>query len=365
LPTNIIGSFTGLVGRHSSLNAGLGARLTLTTTSNGTYTAKITKGATTTSSTGFLNPIAPQVTATIDGAVLSLTLHPTTNLVTGTHGSAPVNGWRSVWSASDPASDRVGYYSIGIDLADTGDIGQVGIPQGSGYASFSVTALGALTLAGKTSDGSAISSAGFLGPYGEIAVYTSLYANLGSVVGRLALSENALGAYADNTASGTLTWNKPTTTGRTYKTAFGPINLNVYGKYLAINTTRVILGLPSIGTAALDFTEAGTTPSATNPDITFNYSSANAVTVPTFLSGNNPGKTTLTINKNTGAISGAFTLIDSSPALTRAVTYQGMIVRPGSGSVIARGYFLLPQKPINGETNSTSPIFSGSVKITQ
>jgi hypothetical protein len=276
-----------------------------------------------------------------------------------------VSGWRSVWNALNPATHRIGYYSVGIDLKDSGDIGQVGIPQGSGYATFTVATTGTLTVAGKTSDGSAITSAGFLGPNGEIAVYTPLYANLGSLVGMLALSGNAPGAYADNTASGTLTWNKPTTVTCTYKTAFGPINLDVYGKYLASNTTRVILGLPSIGTAGLDFTEAGVAPSATNPGITFTYSSANVVTVPTFASGNNPGKTTLAINKSTGAVSGSITLADTLPTLSRVVPYQGMIVRSASGNVKAKGYFLVPQKPLAGETMLTSPILSGGVKVTQ
>jgi len=369
LSPNLIGNFTGVIGRDAAANAGLGARLTLTITASGTYTAKITKGATTlmspTTAVPYVNATAPQITVTLGGQPLSLTLDPVTHLVSGTHGAASVDGWRSTWNAINPATNRVGYYSVGIDLKDSGDIGPVGIPQGSGYASFSVTSLGALTVAGKTSDGSAIISAGFLGPNGEIAVYTSLYANLGSVAGKLTLVEDALGAFADNTCSGTLSWNKMTTVTRTYKTPFGPINLDVYGKYLASNTTSVILGLPVSGPAILDFTEAGTAPSATNPDITFSYSSANVVTVPTFLSGNNPGKTTLTISKSSGAVGGTITLADSSPTLSRVIAYQGMIVRPASGTVKAKGYFLVPQKPLTGETNSTSPILSGSVKITQ
>jgi hypothetical protein len=42
-----------------------------------------------------------------------------------------------------------------------------------------------------------------------------------------------------------------------------------------------------------------------------------------------------------------------------------MIVRPSSGTVKAKGYFLVPQKPLTGETISTSPILSGSLRITQ
>ena len=366
LPTNLVGSFTGIVERETTANAGLGELLALTTNSIGTYTAKLTRGATTTSATGYLNPTAPQISVTIAGAVLSLTLDPSTNLIVGTHGIALVSGWRSVWNAINPATSRAGYYSVGIDLADTNDIGAAKIPQGSGYASFSVTALGALTVAGKTSDGSAISSAGFIGPNGEIAVYTPLYTNLGSIVGKLTLAEDPLAAFADNTATGTLTWSKPANTGRAYKDLFGPMTLAAYGKYLAPAATGyVIVGLPDAGSVTLDFTEAGLAPSATNPDITFSYSSANVVTVPTFASGFNPSKATLTINKSTGAISGSITLADTSPTLSRVVPYQGMIVRPSTGSIIAKGYFLVPQKPLTGQTILTSPILSGGVKVTQ
>jgi hypothetical protein len=366
LSTNLIGSYTGIITRDATANGGLGARLTLTTTGTGTYTAKITKGATTlTSAVGFLNVTTPQVTVTLGGQLLSLTLNAASNLVSGKHGAADVDGWRSTWNAINPATNRVGYYSVGINLTDTNDIGAPTIPQGSGYASFSVTALGVLTVAGKTSDGSAISSAGFIGPNGEIAVYTPLYTNLGSIVGKLTLAEDPLAAFADNTASGTLTWSKPLNTARAYKDQFGPVTLAVYGKYLAANTTSVILGLPSAGTATLDFTEAGTAPSATNPDISFSYSSANVVTVPAFVSGNNPGKTTLTINKSTGVVSGSITLADTSPTLSRVVVYQGMVVRPSSGNVLAKGYFSVPQKPLPGQTILTSPILSGSLKITQ
>lgn len=366
LSPNVIGSFTGIIGRDSAANGNLGARLTLTTTITGTYTAKITRGATTFSTpVSYLAASAPQINVTLAGQLLSLTLDPVSNLVSGTHGTATVDGWRSIWSTTaNPASSRAGYYSLGIDLADNSDIGQTSIPQGSGYASFVVASAGTLTVAGKTSDGSAISSAGFIGPNGEIAVYTSLYGNLGSVHGIMALSEDGTGSFADNTVAGSLTWSKPLTTARAYKPAFGPINLNAYGKYLAPAASGyVILGLPDVGAASLAFTQGGISAAAINPNIAFTYTSANVSVLPTFASGNNPGKTTLTINKNTGLVTGSFTLVDPAPTGTRTVSYTGMIVRPDSGPSKARGYFLLPQKPVGNETISSSPILSGMMQI--
>jgi hypothetical protein len=367
LSPNVIGSYTGIIGRDSAANGNLGARLTLTTSIIGTYTAKITKGATTLSTpVGYLAPSAPQINITIGGQLLSLTLDPLSSLVSGTHGSASVDGWRSTWSATlNPASSRAGYYSMGIGLADSGDIGQTNIPQGSGYASFVVSSAGILTVAGKTADGSAISSAGFIGPHGEIAVYASLYGSLGTVHGKLMLSEDVTGGFADNSVAGAVTWSKPLTTARAYKAAFGPINLNAYGKYLAPAASGyIVLGLPNVGSASLGFSQGGISAVAISPNITFTYTASNTTMPPTFASGNNPAKTTLTINKSTGLVTGTFTLVDPAPTGTRIVSYSGMIVRPASGTSKARGYFLLPQIPTVGQTITTSPILSGMMQVT-
>ena len=367
LPPNLIGTFTGLIARNATSNANLGARLTLTTTSRATYTAKITRGSTTLSAPiGYLNETPPQVTATIGGQLLSLTLDPNTNLLTGTHGTAQVNGWRSTSSTTNPATTRAGYYSFGIDLTDTVDQGAISVPQGSGYAALTVSTSGSITVAGKAADGSSITTSSFIGPNGEIAIHSPLYSNLGSISGFLNLVESTPGLITDNSITGSLTWLKPTTNTRTYKATFGPINLTASGKYLAPSKTRfIILGLPAPGPASLDFIEAGPNPSQTNPDLTFTYNSNNTVTLPTFASGSNPAKVTLSINKNTGVIGGSFTLSDNTPAFIRTVRYQGLIVRPSSGPSKAKGYFLLPQIPGVGETKTSSPILSGKVSITQ
>jgi hypothetical protein len=369
LPDDLLGNFTGIVGRDAAANDGLGARLALTTTRTGAYTAKLTHGATTQRFAGFLAPAAPQISASVGGAALLLTLDPVTNLITGTHGGAAVNGWRATWNSANPATNRSGYYSVGIDLLDAGDLGVTGIPQGSGFASFTVAATGRLTVTGRTADGQAIISTGFLGPNGEIAVYRSLYASRGSIVGTLTLDEGAEGSN-DDAASGTLTWFKPTDHSRAYAPAFGPINLSVYGRYLAPSAKGFqVLGLPDAGAASLSFTEGGLGLAAINPDVsTFTFSSSNStlniVAMPTSANGN-PANTTLRINQNTGAILGSFTLMEPSPALVRKVRYQGAIVRPATGSIKAKGYFLLPRVPLAGQNKNTSPILSGGVQITQ
>lgn len=366
-PAGAVGSFMGLIARDATTNAGLGSRISLTTTALGAYTLKITTGATTKNATGYLEAAAPHINTSIAGAPLIINIDSTSQTISGTHGSALVTGWRSTWNASiRPATTRAGYYSIGIDLADPAVTGLVNIPQGSGYAAFTIAKSGALTLAGRTSEGQALTSGGFMGPDGQLALHTSLYSNKGSVSGILTLTDDINGVMAQNTASGKLTWNKPAITGRTYAAGFSELNLIAYGKYLAPNSTTTIQGLPTAGTAKLSFTDGGLHLAAIDPDIgSFTYGSNYTITLPTYASGSNPARTTLKINKNTGAVSGTFTLVDPAPTLTRTVSFSGQIVRPASGTRLATGYFLLPQIPITGETKSTSAILSGGVRVSQ
>lgn len=368
LPPAFIGSFTGIISRSFAVNANLGSRLTLTTTPAGAYTAKVTTGAATKSVTGFLAESAPQISVQVGAGVLSLTFDAATQMISGTHGLASVNGWRTIWSASLKPASAVGYYTVGINLADSVDRQEATVPQGGGYAAITLAPTGTLTVAGRASDGTAFSSAGPLGPRGEIPVYGPLYANLGSILGTLVLRADDNAPFLDNSVDGRLTWFKPDTKTRTYPARFGPINLDVFGKYLSSTAAKgIATGLPATGTADLVFTDGGIEKSATQPDVApFTFTAVKTVNLPKAGVLGNLGKATLTINKASGLIGGSFTLVEPSPAsLTRRVTFQGMVVRPATGSLKAIGYFLLPQIPISGQTINTSPILSGKVIIDQ
>jgi hypothetical protein len=367
LPNGLVGTFTGIITRDTTANGGLGSRLSLTTAVNGFYTARVTTGALTRQVIGWLAASAPQVSITVGPATLSLTLDKDSQLVSGTHGPATVSGWRSTWNATTrPATHRIGYYSAALALADSGDIGSPVIPQGHGYATFSVASSGALTVAGKTADNQTVTSAGFIGPDGEIAVYTPLYGNQGSVLGQWALSEDAGGLFAGNSVSGALTWRKPGTSGHTHPAAFGPVNVAVAGKYLAPNAKGEVLGLPEAGTADVRFEQGGVDLSATEADVTgFTYTDENKVILPAAGGANNAARATLAINKSTGAVSGTITLVEGSPVLKRTVTFYGQTVRLADPAVKAVGWFLLPQIPGPGQTLKTSPVLSASFLIKQ
>ena len=374
LPFGTVGNFAGIVARETDVNAGLGGRFTLTTTSTGSYSGSLVLGTrrypfASRLTTAFnTNPVS-SIPIPGSAATLNFTLNPGANLLSGTitagGPTAAVVGWRNVWNGiANPALTRVGYYSFSLDLA-TLDVGVSTIPQGTGFGTVEVKADGAVSAAGRLSTGESYSSATFIGPNGEFLLSQPTFRNAGSVHGSLVVNPDPGSAYTDASISGTLSWarviSSPPST-RAYPIAFGPITLSAFGKYLSSGRGQVIQGLPStLTTAALSFSEAGITSSLINPNVTaFTYTSANKAILPLAGSFLNPGRTTLVIHPTTGAVSGSFRLVDSG--ITRKVAYAGVVVRPSSGPVKAVGHFLLPQLPL---ASNTSPILSGKVIINQ
>ena len=370
LDKNLVGTFGGLVTRDP-VNHNLGGTLTVTTTSLGSYTIKLITAsgsghaATLYSiTTGRLAATAPQISVPIGGQTLALTFNATTGQITGTHGSAAVSGIRSAWNAlANPAERLAGYYSMALDLTLAQDKIDPLIPHGSGFATFSVSLAGGLTVVGKTADGEGITSASFLGANGEFWAYAPLYKNAGSIQGLLYLSQDAAGLFVGNVVSGSMTWFKPTTTGPTYPASF-EADVTAEGGYLApASTGSVVLGLPDAGSVALSFSEGGLAASATNPNMSFTYTSDNKVLPP--LPAANPGKVALTINANTGAVAGTFALAEATPPTRSKVAFQGQVVRMTDGSVKAVGYFMLPQILTGGLTTATLPSLSGGFSLMQ
>jgi|GEM_PF-1250715 hypothetical protein len=363
LPVGMIGTFAGLLARDASVNGGLGGKFDLATTTKGSFSLKITRGTKTKTATGFLAASAPQISILFDGLALQITLDSTTGLVSGSLGGASLSGWRNTWNLlTRPASSREGYYSFSLDLADAGDDAVVSIPQGQGYANFAVAPNGTLKIIGKSADGQTFSCSGFMGPDGQICLYSALYRGLGSLLGQLTLSEDPAGTFIGNTIVGNPTWMKPTTVTRTYAAGFGPIHLVAEGAYLAASSKSLILGLPEEGTVMLRFTDGGLAEAELDPDLDLTWTHDNKVVLP----ASNSTKVALSINAKTGAVTGNFTLVEPSPALTRAkVPCVGQIVRLNDGSIRAVGHFLLPQIPTTGQSIRTSPILSGGLLLLQ
>lgn len=378
LTTNAVGSFIGILARENFVTAGLGGRIDLTTTTTGSFTAKVLIGTTTYSKTSSLTTALntfPQVITTISRGTklpelrLALTINTTTNTFTGTISTTvssisrdtAVDGWRQTWNSSNnPASSQAGYYTAGLDLSasNTQVITGNNIPQGTGYVSLIVGVDGKVTVSGKTSDNNSITTAGFIGPNGQIAVHQSLYTNLGSVVGKLTLATDPDGLFYENVITGLLSWTKPLNTKTvTYADGFTDLRLDAYGKYMSANTKGVVLGLPDTGTFALNFSDAGLLLAAQNPSVTnANFTEALKAVLPT-----NSTKTTLTITTTTGVVTGGFSLLDVK--LSRSSKFYGMIIRSPSGTTRAMGYFLLKQIPLAQQTAAKAPELSGQMII--
>ncbi len=105
-------------------------------------------------------------------------------------------------------------------------------------------------------------SGGFVGPTGQLAVYTSLYSTTGGAVWGTAASITPAGAapaYRESTIAGSLNWIKyPQTTGHTYVAGFGPLALNVIGaRYETSTTGTKVLGADTLtNDVQLSFTGA-------------------------------------------------------------------------------------------------------------
>jgi len=440
LPVGVAGVYAGAISRADS-NGNLGGRFDMTVTNAGSISGKITLGGAAARSFkgGFnitlnnLGDVTGLVSASIKvpasktaaPVMLNFSLEnlivapavPATMIVNATMSDCGPNlpaaftGWRNKWAAkavtgiSEIPTPYLGLYNFAMTLP-TGSplISNPRIPQGAGYAAFTVAPTGLCTIAGRTADGEIITSACPVGPTGQLFVFRSLYAT--TVKGSILSSTLTIEANADVTKNdliGALDWVRPpnplavtTRVSRLYRMGFGstrtisvspvppgdpittPVSLIAFGgRYLPPLSVgpEVILGitpstsLPPPSNAALSFTEVNDldVASATNPNVAVTVIKGSATTTPV-LGVTNPAATKCAARAATGAFSGSFTLLDPS-ALIRKVTFQGLIVRRRTSALndINRteridgfGYFINSQ--ISSPT-ATAPQISGMVSL--
>lgn len=426
LPAGVAGTYAGPVER-SSLNQNLGGRFDMTVSSSGAISGKLTMGSDASRSfigafnlqfdnTGALTAApaaeifiaatktAPALTLEFGlgiTAATNLTDPPVTVLTTPTitakTGTVAFEAWRNnfgktvVAGAARPATEFVGLYNMAYGL-ETGDplVGNDAVPQGAGYASFTVGSNGSYTLAGRTADNEKLTGAAWVGPDGQCFVFQTLYTTKpkGSLLGSFQITKGA--APRDNDITGGFDWVRPANPkSRLYKNGFGlagmtvatPVALEVYGGfYTPTVATGTLFDQDPLNPGPLDiladlrFSEDGTfddsiptggdVDTLTNP----NLSGATAVTVRAGSKLDIPYVTALTkiAATKTGGLSGSFKLIDG--LLKRSVSFQGLAVRkllsaPGAPvritDVIGVGYFIIDQKPVGSEKPTTSPQESG------
>lgn len=440
IPEGAVGVFAGWIPRDE-LNGELGGRFDMTVTALGTFSGKVTLGGNIHAFKGILDidldpdtgvPLPPNATITIARTgkpvppplTLTFTLNPDQNRLASASLSTTVQqevdgqiefvdlevaftGWRNKWSKNLPANPYLnelavsnspiekppvsGYYTFALmppdASADT-------IPQGDSYASFTVNALGGLSMVGKTADGQAITGAQFVGPNGEIVMYQALYkAPLrGSLVGQITLNKVDDAKYSDNIISaspGTApTWSCPPNPKATsYLAGFGPITLTVTGGAyedptrkpvhsddvgpfpLILGIARTLVEADYIDNAMLEFSQDGIegigplmTPNLPYPGSTdkVDVTAKNTVVVPKQLPNGpnvNPYGTTLTVTAKTGAIKGTVMVqqLILGKLVKRTAAYQGLIVKEGDG-LRGVGYYLMVKR-----SNEKVPLISNQV----
>lgn len=391
-------TYLALGARDPNVGENLGARVDLTTTGPGTYTAKLTtNGVNAASVTGKLAATLTGSTLTAaSGSAdfirvgrptlrLSFSLNIAANTLTGTLtdvsslASEPINGFRNIWSKTTPqATNYAGAYNFALEIPEL-LFGNSAVPQGDGYGSFTVGTEGLLICAGDTADGLGYTSAGFVGPTGQVPVYAVCKAPGGTLLGtaQIGVATNL----QNNTLTGTLSWNRApepaTSKGVTYRAGLAPLDLTVIGgKYKPAPAGGVVRGLVNADDkAALNFFAAGLTDldlDGADSDLkadTFVFSIRNTGTAlaqtiklpdaKDKLKNYNQVTFTLPAAPN-GLFIGSFLIPNVTPTLVRKASFKGIIVWDGS-SYLAPGYFLLPQTPQPGET--TPPILSGQVLL--
>lgn len=367
------GNFTALIDRTSMFGADNGGRVDLTVATTGTITGKLTLGSMVTPFTGALagtDPATGTATASIDVGTLTVgfTIGSDNLLTNGTISekldTLNFSGWRNIFFAASSATDYAGLYNLGLGLpVGSAAIGEPSIPQGSGFASFTVSTKGEFIMTGKTADGQAITSAGFVGPSGQGMFFDMLYDAIGnaSILGSFTIDSKGNSTPSDNTLAGTASWKRPSDASalqRTYKDGFAPVSLAVEGSFYAAPVAPLVFLDLTASTGAdnarLIFA-GGDIESATTTTLNaltprpFRIGAASAVTIPS-LAANAALKLTVTAAK--GEFKGEFILKDGSIARPKTL-YEGRVYKKGS-NLVGAGYFL-------HERGATFNILSGAV----
>jgi len=360
LPANAVGSFSGPVDPHASLNDNLGGRVDFTSTTAGGYSGTVTMGGVRYSFRGGRLNIRAGVN---DAKVIEISRGPTltplimtwnVNLadgsVAGTFSdgvdTCNFGGWRNAWLAAGTEVALAGYSGYYTSYLKTRAVVRGDIPEGYGYATVTISAKGSVRITGKLADGTAFSIASTLGPNGEILVFQALYRSLGSIFGSWLITPGAGGNMMENTLGSTLRWHKKQQPANVvnYPRPFTE-PLEVFGrKYNPVAPGANILGNNVTDDVyRFRFYGVGWDPGNLEPDANFALSATNQVTVPT--RPINFAGTTLTFNIKTGVFDGRFGQTDSRDTdgrtISQSVTHCGVVLRDSQGNGAGFGNFLL------------------------
>jgi len=365
LPTGTVGTFSGLVERHSFFNGGYGGAVTLTTTSTGAFSGRITRGVHSHSFTGRLDTLsdgtAPAGSVSVPRLspyaplTFAFTLPIGTDDLEGTLAEAggdeiAVQARRAAYSASRPATAYIGAWNTALSIPSP-LLGNSTYPQGCAWGIQTVSSAGSAAWSGRLADGTPFTSSSGLAEQGQTALHAMLYTNSGSVQGWHTLN------VATQQTSALLNWVKSAqpavSTTRSYKAGFPLHDLTGLGsKYTPPTGAALVLGLPlTVGNISLIFSQGGLAAPFVQ---TATVAAGNLVVFPT--GSGNPHQLKLTLAATTGMLTGTGSAMDIdpvNPALLRQRpgTFSGVLLPVQAAGA---GHFLLPASP-----SATSAILSG------
>jgi uncharacterized delta-60 repeat protein len=211
MPSNTTGVYIGLLARQALVNRSCGGRVDLTISDTGAYTGKVFLPGKTHSITGRVTRsetvVSSQATTLMTGVTtLKETGKPDqvfTFLVNANNGEisgelvlngtnkSGLTGWKNVWHATYRPASAVGLtgtYHFAMDIP-TARVGDLTVPQGSGYGALTVSNSGIATIKGRTIDNKSVVCSGALGPAGSFMVFQQLSNKTGSLQGPLAIAQ--------------------------------------------------------------------------------------------------------------------------------------------------------------------------------
>ncbi|MBL9113419.1 MAG: S8 family serine peptidase [Verrucomicrobiaceae bacterium] len=399
LPDLVQGRFDGLFARVNHIEGGgnSGGRLSnLLISKTGSFSGKLQIAQNTHSFTGrLITDASADPTAVVPVSrgrslpkvELTFTIQRSNGRLTGQVTDSPgaawmgaVEAWRTPYSKTSPVAGVLGVHNFWA--AGTATDAAIA-PQGPCTGSMVVAGDGTVAISLKTGDGVSATSSMTVGPLGEVGIFAMLYSNKGSIRGNVQIHDQV--APALNTVDGTLTWNKAgpiNASDRTYASGFdfGVGNANTmsatggeYVKPLKSTPPTFLWGVPDVAVGLTNAKMAFTgTAIEGNPLVIPSVPAAemlasinrtfriNGAHLATFASPN-LAALKVTINASNGTFTGSAALKDGVPAVSRALSFGGVIA---NGQTKGRGWFKVVRVPLVGEKLTNAPIHSGVVEMT-
>jgi hypothetical protein len=402
MPIGSVATFTGPLGREGGLNDMLGGCVTVTTTSLGAFSVQLKLGQATFRHSARLIDAAGDASQMTGSATVvrrgrtslafNFTYWSAHKTLQGTVSDGAVTLPFTARPPAEVPAPFAGDYSF---AGDPGATTPATAPQGFSVGALRVEASGLLVGALRLADDTPVTFAGRVESGGHLTIYNLLYRGTGSLLGVLSMQSTAEG----DLRLSELNWLKKSQDARSrdrlYKSGFGPLNLEVFGrKYDVTKTPLELLGLRvnAAGNTALSFDGGG----APNPAIRLNVAAVEIPAGPVAqarMESANPAAVSLTVLRPTSGGGGAgkatfkeFTVTKGSARQTQGASFGefmledveggigltgvtrrrkaamfGTIVDDGSGPQLV-GYFLLPELPALGapaSAESLTPIRSG------